>query len=178
MQGRSDPELDRAFARLKDGDRSAFAEVFRAVWPPVQRFCRRYLGTDADADDAAQRALERVFAQAADFDPARPALGWVLGVALWECRTLRRRAGRRAGVVLPPALEAAGPAPDEVLEQAELRAALAAAIEELSEADQTVLAAVLGADERGFRGQDVTFRKRKQRALQRLRETWRRLYGT
>ncbi len=178
MQGRSDPELDRAFARLKDGDRSAFAEVFRAVWPPVQRFCRRYLGADTDADDAAQRALERVFAQAAHYDPARPALGWVLSVALWECRTLRRRAGRRAAAGLPEDLEAAAPAPDEALEQAELRAALAAAIEELSEADQAVLAAVLDAEERGPRGEDVTFRKRKQRAIHRLRETWHRLYGT
>jgi len=178
MGSGSDPELDRAFARLAAGDRSALPEVFRAVWPPVQRFCQRYLGADADADDAAQGALERVFAQAADYDPSRPALAWVLTIAHWECRTLRRRAGRRAAVGLPDGIEGLAPAPDEILEQAELSAALAAAIEQLPAADQAVLAAALSADERGPSGQDSTFRKRKQRAIHRLRETWRRLYGT
>ncbi len=178
MGSGSDPELDRAFARLAAGDRSALPEVFRAVWPPVQRFCRRYLGADADVDDAAQRALERVFAQAADYDPSRPALAWVLTIAHWECRTLRRRTGRRAAVGLPEGIESSAPAPDEILEQAELRAALAAAIEQLPAADQAVLAAVLSADESRPGGQDSAFRKRKQRAIHRLRETWRRLYGT
>jgi RNA polymerase sigma-70 factor (ECF subfamily) len=178
MPGSSETELDRDFARLAIGDRSAFPAVFRALWPPVQRFCRRYLGADADADDAAQRALERVFAQAADYDPSRPALAWVLSVAHWECRTVRRRAGRRAAVGLPDTLQSAGPAPDEILEQAELSAALAAAIEQLPAADQAILATVLAADERGAAGDDATYRKRKQRAIHRLRETWRRLYGT
>ena len=55
--------LDHELARLADGDRSVFSSVFGALSPIVQRFCRRRLGDGPDAADAAQIALEKIFAQ-------------------------------------------------------------------------------------------------------------------
>src|SRR5207302_10345249 len=87
-------ELDRLVARLADGDRAAFGPVFEALWPVLRAFCGRAVGA-ADAEDAAQSALLRVFARAAEYDPEQRALPWVVGIAAWECRTLRRRRDRR-----------------------------------------------------------------------------------
>src|SRR5689334_6702592 len=92
--GRDGGELQRLVARVAEGDRDAFHPLFEALWPVVRRFAERSLG-GADAEDAAQNALVKIFARASELDPARPALPWVIAIAASECRTLRRRAGRR-----------------------------------------------------------------------------------
>lgn len=172
----SEPKLNREFLRLAAGDRSAFTPVFRALWPSVHRFCRRYLGSDSDADDAAQHALEKLFAQAADYDETRPVIAWALTLALWECRTIRKRSARRKVEDLDPSLESRELSPEQLLEHEQLRWALDAAIEKLSPADQATLSQVLVAEGFGSFENDSRFRKRKQRAVIRLKEMWRKLY--
>src|SRR4051812_18228931 len=88
-------ELDAAMQRLADGDRGACSSVFSLLWPELVGFAQRTLGKGPDADDVAQQALEKIFAQAADYDPTRPALPWALAIAGWECRTLLQRRRRR-----------------------------------------------------------------------------------
>src|SRR5260370_788744 len=80
--------------RLAEGDRTAFRPVFALVWPQVRAFAARLVGP-ADGEDAAQAALLKIFSRASEYDRARDALPWVLGIAAWECRTLRRRWERR-----------------------------------------------------------------------------------
>ena len=75
--------LDAAMLRLADGDRSASSSVFSALWPELVTFAERALGKGPDADDAAQQALEKIFAQAADYDPGRSALAWALAITAW-----------------------------------------------------------------------------------------------
>jgi len=58
--------------------------VFRALWPPVRTYCERVLGHGADADDAAQQAMEKVFAEAVRYDRSRRALPWAVTIALWS----------------------------------------------------------------------------------------------
>ena len=80
-------------ARLADGDRSVFDTVYAKLWPVVSAFCAKALPA-ADAEDAAQQALLKVFDRAATFERDRDALTWVLSIAVWEIKTIRKRHAR------------------------------------------------------------------------------------
>src|SRR5882724_11718003 len=71
MHVNDQPDLNALMARLGDGDRSAFGAVFRLLWPPTLRLCLSMLKNDADANDAAQQGMEKVFSRASDYDPSR-----------------------------------------------------------------------------------------------------------
>jgi len=86
--------LQRQLERLADGDRDAFHPVFVRLWPLLRGFAGRCL-PPPEAEDAAQEALLRVFARAAEFDRERDALSWVLGIAAYEIRSARQRTRRR-----------------------------------------------------------------------------------
>lgn len=161
-------ELTRAMARLADGDRGAFDAVYAATRPLVAALCARMLDDPGEAEDAAQQALLAVFARAPEFDPSREALPWILGIAAWECRTVRKRTTRRREDPLPDAIPVIPPDDDLVR-------AVRAVVGELAPADAAALRAVLD-DERP----DVppaTFRKRVQRALARFGAAWRTRHG-
>jgi RNA polymerase sigma factor (sigma-70 family) len=166
------------FARLAAGDRHAVSALFQTLWPKVHRFCQKALGNAVDADDAAQRTLEKVFAQAAEFDATRSILAWTLTIALWECRTIRRQSLRRRTEALPRDIHNGQPSPEQAIEQVQLQLALDTAISQLSALDQATLRALLAAEEIERNPAGNAFRKRKQRAVARLKEAWRRLYDT
>jgi RNA polymerase sigma factor (sigma-70 family) len=161
---------------LAAGDRHAFHPVFVSLWPLLKRLTSRHLPS-ADAEDAAQQALLNVFRRASEYDPARDALPWVLGVAAFEIRTARRKRQRRRedptvneGVGAAP-----GPSPEEVALTRDLDAALEAALGELSELDRETLRSFARGDRPEVAG--ATFRKRVERALSRLRAVWRLRHG-
>lgn len=163
-------------ARLADGDRSAFDPVFEALWPVVRAFCVRALGGAADADDAAQAALMRVFSRAVDFDRSRRALPWVVEIAAWECRTVRRRRERRREVrgSFPESVDP-DRSPEEAAVESNLQAAALEVLGTLGPRDVETLTSFQG----GAHGaQGARFRKRVQRALFRLRLAWRARHGS
>ena len=168
-------ELDALMARLADGDRAAFTPVFRALWTPMVRFCRPLTNSEADAADAAQMAMEKLLERASEYDPKRPAMPWALAIAAWECRTLARRRSRRRetpeGEGPEPAIEHA----EATLEQRDLVRAALDALGELSPEDQEALIATFTEEAASVGG--ATLRKRRQRALGRLKSAFRRLYG-
>ena len=160
-------------AELADGNRDAFDEVYALVWPLVRGFVGRHLGP-AEAEDAAQEALIRVFARASEYDPRRDALPWILGIAAWEIRTARQRQRRRREDALGEAeLErpSAGPGPAEDAAARERDRLVEAALSALRPEDAETLRAYMN-DERP-RIAPATFRKRLQRALERARSAWR-----
>jgi RNA polymerase sigma-70 factor (ECF subfamily) len=159
--------------RLRRGDRAAAAQVFRLAWPAVRSFASRWLQGSAQVEDVAQEALVKVFAQAAEFDPSRDALAWVLEVTVWECRTERARLRRRAEVGAEPGLEGGAASAAELLEAAELGRALAEVTALLPEADRDEVARVLAEHAAG----GAAARKRRQRALERLTGMWRKVHG-
>jgi RNA polymerase sigma-70 factor (ECF subfamily) len=165
--------------RLADGDRSAFDPLFAEAWPLVRDLCRRALGDAVDADDAAQEAMIRVLSRAPEFDATRDATTWILAIAGWECRTVRRRRARRrdapAAVDDHAALDAA---PDAIAERRALLDAAARVLGELSPVDAETLAAAW-CDDASARGDlaPATFRKRLERALVRFRAAWRSRHG-
>ena len=166
--------------RLADGDRAAFDPVYAALWPAVEAFCRRMLGQGPDAEDAAQQALLKMFDRASDFDPAADALTWALTIAAWECRTVRRRRGRARNAPAEQAdsVPVDGPSPEEQIILQDLEQAAYEVLGTLSEADRTTLRATVLDETHLGAISGATFRKRRERAFARLREAWRKLYGT
>lgn len=158
--------------RLADGDRSALHPAFETLWPLLRGVAARHL-PPADAEDAAQEALLKIFSRAGSFDPERSAVAWAIGIAGWEVRTARRRRMRRREAPLLPAGAGpdAAPDPEAELLARDLEATLEAALGALAPAD----AATLRLYARGERAPiaAATFRKRVARALARLRTAWR-----
>ncbi len=167
--------ISTMMARLADGDRDAFAPLFDRLWPTVRAFAGRVLGHDADADDVAQRALVSVFARASEYDATRDGVAWALGITAWECRTIRRARERRRESGEPVELASPAPSPEDALITADILRAF------------DDVAGTLAAEDRAALGIDdpnepevapATLRKRRQRALVRLRHAWSRLHGS
>jgi len=160
--------LHDAMLRLKDGDRDAARPVFDILWGPTLALARASLGDDADAHDAAQQALMKLFAGAASFDPRRSALGWALALVTWEVRTLRTRRRRRREDAAVDVDTVGHPATGDVattLARAEDVARVADAFVRLDARDQETLRAFLDGEAAGAPRE----RKRRQRAIDRLR---------
>jgi RNA polymerase sigma-70 factor, ECF subfamily len=167
--------LDALVARLADGDRSAFTPVFQQLWAPTLRLCLGMLKSEADAADAAQQAMEKILTRASDYDASRPALPWALGIAAWECRTLVRKRTRRREVSDEMHDEPIAEDSEDEIAQRELVRAAFEAMGELSESDRETLITTFWDEAASVRG--ATLRKRRERALTRLRQAMKRLYG-
>lgn len=162
-------------ARLAHGDRAAFTPLFERLWPPMLRLSQQLLKHEADAADAAQEAMQKVLTRATDYDPTRPALPWALAIAAWECRTLARKRVRRAEVSHDAASADADAHVEQDLVARNLMQAAVAALGQLTPLDRETLIASFWEEAHSATG--ATFRKRRERALQRLRDVFRRLYG-
>jgi len=167
--------LDSLMARLAEGDRSVFSEVFKRLWGPLERLAMNLLRNDADAADAAQQALTKILERASDYDRSRPALPWALAIAAWECRTLRRKLFRRREVPEEVVAEPGGENAQEELVRRDLVQAALSALGELSATDRETLVATFWDEAATVSG--ATLRKRRERAVVRLRNAWRKLYG-
>jgi len=167
-------DLNELFGRLADGDRRAFTPVFQLLWPPTLRLCRRMMPVEADASDAAQAALLRILERASEYDRHRPALPWALGIASWECRTLRKR-NERLHETSESTPESDDGASAEAQEQHDLIAAAIEAMGTLAPIDRETLLSTYW--ETASTASGATLRKRRARALTRLRNAFRRLYG-
>ncbi len=169
-------ELDQLIVRLAEGERSAFAPAFELLWARVHALCLSFLKHSHDADDAAQQAMEKILTRASDYDRTRPALPWALAIAAWECRTIARRTQRRREVSEEELSNVPfGVATDEALLRRELGDAAVSALQELSETDRATLIATYWEEAQESAG--AALRKRRQRALERLRTAFKRLYG-
>ena len=139
------------------------------------RLCSAMLKNEADAADATQQALEKVLTRCSEYDRRRPALPWALAIAAWECRTLMRKRSRRRELPEEQAPEALATGSEEDLAQRQLMGAAIDALGELSAEDREALIATFWEEAASVSG--ATLRKRRERALKRLRDTFKRLYG-
>jgi RNA polymerase sigma-70 factor, ECF subfamily len=169
----SEANLDSLMARLADGDRSAFTPVFRLLWPPTLRMCTSMLKNDADAKDAAQQSMEKILARASSYDPTRSAMPWALAIAAWECRTLRQARRRRRETPEELVKEPMSAGAEEEMAQHDLGQAALYALGQLSDVDKETLIATFWEES----ATGPAFRKRRERAVHRLRDAFRRIYG-
>lgn len=165
--------------RLAHGDRDAFSIVFDGLWPHVLGFMNRAVPARSDSEDLAQRTLLKIFARISDFDVGRDGVAWAFGIAAYEVKTLRRQIQRRSETTADEGLNRAedtSPSPEDAAIRRDLHQALAITLGELSSADR---AALLG-DTSVASSDAVTataWRKRRQRALERLRAAWKKRHG-
>jgi RNA polymerase sigma factor (sigma-70 family) len=166
-----------AMVRLSDGDRSAMRALVDELWPVILAFARRSVGHEQDAEDVAQEVFLRICSRIADFDRNRDGLSWAFGIASYEIMTHRRKQSRRretpgdAELLARP--DPAASQEDAVIGQ-ELAAALRQALTNVSDADRAHL---VPANAVAAEVPSNTLRKRRQRALDRLRTVWRKRYG-
>ena len=160
--------------QLADGDRSAFSTLMVELWPVILAFAERGLGQRADAEDVAQEVFVRLCSRISELDRSRDGLSWAFGIASYQIMTHRKKVQRRREVSGTDASERADATPtqEDQLIQQDLIAAAESVIGALSEADRDAL--VLG---ESTTTANATTRKRKQRALTRLRELWRNTHG-
>ncbi len=81
MTPRRRQEIHEAMVRFADGERDAFRAVFDGLWPALVAFARGMGLDDAEAEDAAQRALLKVFSRIADLDRTRDGVTWAVTLA-------------------------------------------------------------------------------------------------
>ena len=176
MEDGSLSDLQELMVRLADGDRSAFPPVYERLWPLLRSVTARHLPA-ADAEDAAQEALLKVFRRASEFDPRRSALAWALGIARWEIRTARRRRHRRREDPLTPATERSPAAenPEESVLERDMVRMMEDTLGALSPEDLETLRLFRNGERAAVAA--ATFRKRVERALARLRAAWRVRHG-
>jgi RNA polymerase sigma-70 factor (ECF subfamily) len=169
-------EIQRLMVAAADGDRAAVDPLFQALWPVAVGYATRFLGNATLAEDVAQDALVKLFGQLDRFDRDRDGLTWALTHTTWQCRTARRtqhRRGEESTSVDVTIDERAR------LEQRELVRAAVDALAVLPARDRDVIFAVLSDDDELRRAlAPATFRKRLERALDRLRTSWRSRHGT
>ncbi len=78
------------------GDREAYAHVVRRYHRRLYYFVVGRVVDDAEAEDVVQRTFVSAFGRLREFDPARPLLAWLRGIALNHCRNDLRAACRQA----------------------------------------------------------------------------------
>jgi RNA polymerase sigma factor (sigma-70 family) len=171
-------DLQQLMERLAAGDRAALPPAFDLLWPLLRRFTGRHLAS-GEADDAAQEALLKIFFRAGEFDTSRSALAWALGITAFEIRTAKRRAARRRETAELPQVAETSRDPRSTPEEAAILSDLESMMREALGALSPEDAETLRLYARGERAAvaAATFRKRVQRAMQRLRAVWRVTHG-
>jgi RNA polymerase sigma-70 factor (ECF subfamily) len=96
----SEPPDAVLLARLAEGDREAFADLFRRYQATIHRFARQMTGAKEDAEDVTQEVFLVFAEQHRRFDPALGSLGtYLYGIA----RNLVRRRRRQWKALTDPA---------------------------------------------------------------------------
>jgi RNA polymerase sigma-70 factor (ECF subfamily) len=186
---------EQLLGRLRAGDRAVFGTLVRRYERELYGYLRRYVGDDDLADDVFQNTFVAVFTKIKQYEPGRPARPWLYTIATNQAiDAMRRRARRKEGKNVPlladddrsdesagslfDLLEHAGPDPGEVVEGAELRQLVRAAVDALPDLLRQV---VILTYFQGLKYQDEadvlgvplgTVKSRLHAALAKLTENW------
>jgi RNA polymerase sigma-70 factor, ECF subfamily len=186
----SDEEL---FARARDGDEPAFADLVRRYERELFGYLRRYLGDASLAEDVFQNTFLQLYLKRDQYEAGRPVRPWLYTIATHQAIDALRRAGRHPTVSLEQQtgeesdgephrllglLEAAEPAPLDRASGEETRQLVRQSVDALPEFLRQV---VILAYFQGLPYRDVadvlnipvgTVKSRLHTALQRLQEAW------
>lgn len=170
---------DDLVAQAKLGDTRAYGALIQEHQTIAFRTAYLITASAADAEDAVQEAAVKAYRALGRFRAGKPFRPWLLAIVANEARNRRRSAGRRERLALraaeDPLSGGAVPSPEAAILEAEQRAELLAAVDELREEDRLAIACryFLGLSEEetasalGWRR--GTVKSRTSRALDRLR---------
>ena len=179
MEGRPQNERELAL-RAQRGDARAYEELVRPHQEIAFRVAYVITRNAADAEDATQDGLVKAWRALGRFRTSEPVRPWLLQIVANEARNRRRSAGRREQLALRAANVSgeAAPSPEDATLDADERARLLAALEQLPADAREVLACrylLELSEEETAAALDVargTVKSRSARALDRLRETY------
>ena len=126
----ADAELAR---RAATGDGAAFGVLVDRHATAVRRAARALLGSEHDADDAAQDGLLAAWRAIDRYDPARPFRPWLMRIVLNAARDLQRRGVVRRTEPISPSEAASGAGPDRETDRALIREKVSQALATLPE---------------------------------------------
>ena len=179
MEGRPQNERELAL-RAQRGDARAYEELVRPHQEIAFRVAYVITRNAADAEDATQDGLVKAWRALGRFRTSEPVRPWILQIVANEARNRRRSAGRREQLALRAANVSgeAAPSPEDATLDADERARLLAALEQLPADAREVLACrylLQLSEEETAAALDVargTVKSRSARALDRLRESY------
>lgn len=119
--------------RAQRGEVEAFCRLVEAYQLPVFNLCRRMLGDDDEAEDAAQESFLRAFRALERYDPKRSFGTWLLAIASHRCIDLMRHRKRHPQSSRRPPLTGEGTDPDDGPEEQLMRAQRRDAIDGLTQ---------------------------------------------
>ncbi|MEX2105611.1 MAG: RNA polymerase sigma factor [Solirubrobacterales bacterium] len=123
--------------RATEGDRRAFAAIFRRYHQDLYRFCLAIVGNSQDSQDALQNTMVKVMGALPDERRRIQLKPWLYRIAHNESIELLR--GRKRADQLDPELAALGPQPPEQAEQRARLRRLVADMEELPDRQRGAL---------------------------------------
>ena len=91
-------EEQDVIARVRRGERAAFAALVDAYAKPIFNLAFRMTGHPSDAEDLAQETFLRAFEQLPHFDPDRSFYTWIYTISLNLIRNHLKKTGRRRRV--------------------------------------------------------------------------------
>lgn len=121
-----DEQDDALVDRCLGGDTAAFEAIVQRYQRVLFTVALRTLGNYDEASDATQDAFVKAFQHLETFDRSRRFFSWIYRILVNECLNARR--DRRVHEPLSPGLEAGDDSPAVVLETAERRRRVQAAI--------------------------------------------------
>ena len=109
---------EERIARARRGDRRALDALLDDQRAPLSGFCRRFLGSEADAQDAVQETLARAARHFGTFRGGIEWRTWLFRIAVNVCRNLVERRGTEDRRLFPlpeneDAADLPGPAADD-----------------------------------------------------------------
>jgi len=130
---------DEVVRRIRGGDNPLFEILIRRYNQRLYRIARAILGDDAEAEDVMQHAYVEAYSHLGQFEGRAQFSTWLTKIAVYEAlaRVRRRRREFCVGPVaegdedLLGTLRSAGPDPEQLTHEGELRALLDSAIETL-----------------------------------------------
>ena len=129
------PNVDDAelAVRAAAGDGEAFGALVDRHAPAVRRAALALLGSEHDADDAAQDGLLAAWRAMDRYDPARPFRPWLMRIVLNAARDTRRRGQVRRVEPIGPAEAAPGAGPERETDRVIIRERIIGALATLPE---------------------------------------------
>ena len=121
----------------------AYQRIVQAYQGIAFRTAYVITGDAGDAEEAAQDAFVKAFRALPRFRPGAPLRPWLLRIVANEARNRRRSAGRRERLALRAADDRPGdaaPSPEAAVLDAERRARLLGAVDQLREEERLVVA--------------------------------------
>jgi RNA polymerase sigma-70 factor (ECF subfamily) len=130
--------------RARAGDHDAFTRLVETYQTPIYNLCYRMLGEAGEAEDAAQEAFLRAYAQLGGYDPGRSFKTWLFSIANHHCiDRLRKRRLTWLSIDddLPPhpALQEQAPGPEDATVRREQTEQLQSLLGKLPPDDRAVI---------------------------------------